>query len=68
MYFAGLRTSESDNSTSHAALWHLTTSLRLGKILNIYVRGENLLAQEYEINKGFTMPRATVMAGMKLSL
>ena len=68
MYFAGLRTSESDNSTSHAALWHLTTSLRLGNILNIYVRGENLLAQEYEINKGFTMPRATVTAGMKLSL
>lgn len=68
MYFAGLRTSESDNSTSHAALWHLTASLRLGNILNIYVRGENLLAQEYEINKGFTMPRATVTAGMKLSL
>ena len=68
MYFSGLRTSESDNSTSHAALWHLTASLRLGKILNIYVRGENLLAQEYEINKGFTMPRATVTAGMKLSL
>lgn len=68
MYFAGLLTSESTDDTSHAALWHLTASLRVGKALHLYVRGENLLAQKYEINKGFTMPRATVAAGMKLNL
>lgn len=68
MYFAGLLTSESTDDTSYAALWHLTASLRVGKALHLYVRGENLLAQKYEINKGFTMPRATVAAGMKLNL
>ena len=30
-------------------------------------RGENLLAQRYEINAGYPMPRATVMAGINLN-
>ena len=29
--------------------------------------GENLLAQRYEINAGYPMPRATVMAGINLN-
>ena len=32
--------------------------------LKLWARGENLLAQEYEINEGFPMPKATVMAGL----
>jgi iron complex outermembrane receptor protein len=31
------------------------------------VRGENLLAQRYEINAGYPMPRATFMAGANVS-
>lgn len=41
----------------HAARW-----------LSLWGRGENLLAQSYEINAGFPMPHATVMAGIKIDL
>lgn len=32
----------------------------------IFVKGDNLTAARYEINHGFPMPRATVMAGLEL--
>ena len=31
------------------------------------MRGENLLAQSYEINLGYPMPRATFMGGVNLN-
>ncbi len=65
MYFAGLYTSETTGEKAHAALWHLTASMRIASGLHIYVRGDNLLAQKYEINDGFPMPRATVTGGLK---
>ena len=37
------------------------------KILDIWVRGENLLAQKYEINAGYPMPKSTVMAGINVN-
>ena len=38
------------------------------KNLSLWARGENLLAQKYEINLGYPMPRATFMAGISLKL
>ena len=35
--------------------------------LRLWVRGENLLAQSYEINAGYPMPRATFMGGINLN-
>ena len=49
-------------------LWNLTASLRAARWLRIYVRGENLLAQRYEINAGFPMPRATLFGGIEINL
>lgn len=37
------------------------------KNVSLWVRGENLLAQEYELNQGYPMPRATVMGGVEIS-
>jgi iron complex outermembrane receptor protein len=37
------------------------------KALSLWVRGENLLAQKYEINLGYPMPRATFMGGVSAS-
>jgi iron complex outermembrane receptor protein len=34
--------------------------------VSLWVRGENLLAQRYEINQGYPMPRATVMGGIEV--
>ena len=36
-------------------------------IADAFVKGENLLAQRYEINAGFPMPKATVMGGVNIN-
>jgi iron complex outermembrane receptor protein len=36
--------------------------------LTLFAKGDNLLAQRYETMLGFPMPRATVMAGVKLEI
>lgn len=51
-------------TTESFVLWNADVRFRAAKILEIYVRGENLLAQRYEINAGYPMPRATVLGGM----
>lgn len=67
-YIAGLFTAVGDQpETEDFVLWNLRASFRACKWLDIWARGENLLAQEYEINAGYPMPRATVMAGFNLS-
>lgn len=71
-YIAGLYTSVVINgrgteTTENFVLWNLRGQFRATKWLDIWVRGENLLAQRYEINAGYPMPRATVMAGINLN-
>ena len=45
-------------------LLNASVAYRVNSMLQLWARGENLLAQRYEINKGYPMPRATVMAGV----
>ena len=67
-YIEGLYTSVGENeSKENFVLWDLRASFRACKWLDIWARGENLLAQKYEINAGYPMPGATVMAGFNLS-
>ena len=66
-YIAGLYTSTDPAVTEDFVLWNLRASFRAAKWLDIWARGENLLAQKYEINAGYPMPRATVMAGINLN-
>ncbi|EEO63741.2 TonB-dependent receptor [Phocaeicola dorei] len=67
-YIAGLYTSVGETETTEDfVLWNLRASFRAAKWLDIWARGENLLAQRYEINAGYPMPRATVMAGVNLN-
>jgi len=42
-------------------------SYRLNRHLALQLRGDNLLAQRYEINYGYPMPKATFMAGVHVS-
>ena len=44
-------------------LLNATVSYALHKNVRLWVRGENLLAQRYEINLGYPMPKATFMGG-----
>lgn len=67
-YIAGLYTAIGGNPTQKDfVLWNLRGSFRVCKWLDIWVRGENLLAQKYEINAGYPMPRATVAGGINIS-
>ena len=66
-YIAGLYTSTDPVVTESFVLWNLRASFRAARWLDIWARGENLLAQKYEINAGYPMPRATVMAGINIS-
>lgn len=67
-YVAGLYTSVGTNEqTEHFALWNVRASYQVAKWLGVWVRGENLLAQKYEINAGYPMPRATVMGGLNFT-
>lgn len=68
LYIAGLYTAVGeDESKEDFVLWNLRASFRISQWLDIWVRGENLLAQRYEINAGYPMPQATVMAGVNLN-
>lgn len=66
-YIAGLYTTVTPEVTENFALWNLRASFRSTKWLEIWARGENLLAQKYEINAGYPMPKATVSAGLNLN-
>lgn len=70
-YVEGLYTAVKTNgrgaeTTENFTLWNVRGAFRIAKWLGIWVRGENLLAQRYEINAGYPMPRATVFGGVNL--
>lgn len=70
-YIAGLYTQVGANGggtdiQEDFVLWNLRASFRVSKWLALWARGENLLAQKYEINAGYPMPRATVLGGINM--
>lgn len=67
-YVAGLYTSTSPVQKEDFLLWNARSSFKVCKWLDLWARGENLLAQEYEINAGYPMPGATVVAGFDIRL
>lgn len=68
MQLAGLYTAVGDNAaTENATLVHATVACQLTKNIALWANGDNLLAQKYEINAGYPMPRATFMGGVNVS-
>lgn len=66
-YIAGLYTSVGEKTvTEDFVSWNLRGQFSAAKWITLWVRGENLLAQKYEINAGYPMPRATVMGGINI--
>jgi iron complex outermembrane receptor protein len=66
-YIHGLYTSVSPIEKESFTLWNLGARYRINRHVGVWARGENLLAQNYEINLGYPMPRATVMLGFDLN-
>ena len=47
-------------------LWNARINYRALDWLNLFLKGENLLGQEYEINAGYPMPKTTAFGGIQL--
>ena len=67
MQVAGLFT-DTAAATENFTMLNASVYYKPMSMLKLWLRGENLLAQRYEINAGFPMPRATVMAGVLLNI
>lgn len=65
-YLTGLYTQTDPEIRENFMLWNVRASFEFTRWLSIWTRGENLLAQKYEINAGYPMPRATIMAGCNI--
>ena len=68
-YVKGLYTSvvKGSEQQDHFVLWNLRGNYRVCRFANLFIKGENLLAQRYEINAGYPMPKATFMGGINLN-
>lgn len=67
-YMAGLYTSVGATETKEDfCLLNATVRYRVCRQATLWLRGENLLAQRYEYQLGYPMPRATVMGGASIS-
>ncbi len=56
-----------NETTENVCLLNATVNYAATKNISLWLRGENLLAQSYELNLGYPMPRATFMGGVQLS-
>lgn len=66
---SGLYTAVGDSETKeNFCLLNASVTCAATRHLSLWLRGDNLLAQKYEINLGYPMPRATFMAGISLNL
>lgn len=66
-YINGLFTSVSEPATTEDfLLWNIRAGFELCRYASLFVKGENLLAQRYEIMAGYPMPKATFMGGVNV--
>lgn len=64
---AGLFTAIGANEhKENATLVNLDLGYDLSKSMKLWMRGENLLGEKYEVIKGYPMPKATFMGGMTI--
>lgn len=66
-YIHRLYTDVKSETTDSFVLWNLRGAYRVCRYAELFVNGENLLAQRYDINAGYPMPKATVMGGISLN-
>lgn len=62
-YIAGLYT-VLPNTQQSFTLWNAHLNVRIWKGLWVSVKADNLLAEQYEINAGYPMPRTTILGGV----
>jgi iron complex outermembrane receptor protein len=57
-----------DKQEKDFVLLNMSVNYHLNNIVTLWANGGNLLAQRYQINYGYPMPRATFMAGVNVKL
>lgn len=69
-YINGLYTSvEAGKETKeNFLLWNIRGSFRIFPFATIFIKCDNLLAQQYEIISGYPMPTATIMGGLTFNI
>lgn len=67
LWISHLTTQVAPKATSSYVLWNARATFKVSRWLTLYATGENLLAQRYEVNAGYPMPRATCMGGIELN-
>lgn len=68
-YINGLYTAVGQDETKEDfCLLNLAVTYNINKTIAFWARGENLLAQKYEINLGYPMPRAMFIGGVSLCI
>lgn len=67
-YIGNIHTSIESPHQESFVLWNARISFEAIDGLNIFIKGENLLDQEYEINAGYPMPGATVLGGIRVNI
>lgn len=68
MLVKDLFTSVSPVDKDNYILMNLRADYSVNRYVKIFAKGENLLAQKYEINKGYPMPKATAMFGVEIAM
>lgn len=67
-YIRNLYTAVGEAETKESfELLSANVNYALSRHISLWARGENLLAQKYEINLGYPMPRATFMGGVNVN-
>ena len=66
-YIGGLYKSVNPDEQEDFVLWNVRGAYKVNNHLKLWLSGENLLAQEYEVMSGYPMPKATLMGGVKIA-
>ena len=61
-------TTGDDTEKENYTLLNATVGYKVFPCATLFVRGENILAEQYQTYAGFPMPKATFMGGVKVSL
>jgi len=63
-----LSTGDNNTQTDSYTLVDARISYKTSKWMDVFVKGDNLLARKYENLPGYPMPRATIMGGISINL
>lgn len=68
-FIGNLYTSVGQNlQKNNFILWNARSSFKVSESLKLFLKGENLLNQKYEINAGYPMPGTTIFGGFDVSI